>query len=133
MARVMIVDDEELPARWAAAVLAEAGHACEIHSSAVAALRALRQNPAAIVITDWNMPGMDGIELLCEIRQRHPAIKVLLLTGFTSDSHAATALREGAADFLTKPVDCDELREAVSRALNARPTKSKSRAKRVAD
>src|SRR5439155_24023285 len=79
-ARVLIVDDEERMAAVVAAALRRAGHECETSPGADAALSALDERGADVVVTDWRMPGMDGMELLRRIHARRPGLPVILLT-----------------------------------------------------
>ncbi len=87
-----------------------------------AALSLLGSEPVDLVLLDIIMPGMDGLEVLQRIKDRRPALPVIMVTVSSTIEHVISALREGADDFVRKPVDFDELRLAVSRAL------SKSRA-----
>src|SRR5579875_2058035 len=115
--RILIVDDEEASARLTEIVLAEAGLETEHCNSAKAALEALGERGTDVVISDLKMPGMDGLELLREIRRQDPWLPVILLTGFSSISSAVAAMREGAFDYVTKPVNGEELSATVGRAL----------------
>ncbi|HYC53981.1 MAG TPA: sigma-54 dependent transcriptional regulator [Candidatus Binatia bacterium] len=115
--RVLIVDDEERMAGVAAMALARAGYACETCSSAENALESLDASLADVVVTDWKMPGMDGLELLRRIRARHPGLPVVMITAHGSVPSAVQAMREGAFDYVTKPFDNDELRAVVARAI----------------
>jgi DNA-binding NtrC family response regulator len=115
--RILVVDDEERMAGVVAMALARAGYECETCASGAAALAALEARGADVVVTDWKMPEMDGIELLRQLRGRRPAVPVILLTAFASVPSAVAAMREGAFDYVTKPFDNDELRALVARAL----------------
>ena len=84
---------------------------------AAEALAALDARGADVVVTDWKMPGMDGLELLRELHARRPRLPVILLTAFASVRAAVDAMRDGAFDYVAKPFDNDELRAAVARAL----------------
>jgi len=116
--RVVIVDDEERMAGVVAATLARVGYECEQCASGDAALAALEERPADVVVTDWKMPGMDGLSLLRRLRARWPGMPVVLLTAYGSVPSAVAAMREGAFDYVTKPFDNDELRALVARALD---------------
>src|SRR5438552_17248865 len=113
--RVVIVDDEERMAGVVAAALGRGGYECEQCASGDAALAALEERPADVVVTDWKMPGMDGLPQLRSLRARWPATPVVPPTCYGSVPSAVAAMREGAFDFVTKPFDNDELR-----ALGAR-------------
>jgi DNA-binding NtrC family response regulator len=115
--RVLIVDDEARMAEVVAAALTRAGHDCETCGSGEAALAALDARGADVVVTDWKMPGVDGMELLRRIHERRPDVPVVLLTAHGTVPAAVAAMRAGAFDYVTKPFDNDELRAAVARAL----------------
>ena len=115
--RVLIVDDEARMVEVIAAALRRAGHECETCASGTAALAALEERAADVVVTDWRMPEMDGVELLRRLRARWPNLPVILLTAYGTIPSAVAAMREGAFDYVTKPFDNDDLRAAVSRAL----------------
>ena len=116
-ARILVVDDEARMAQVVAAALRRAGHECETCASAEAALAALDERAVDVVVTDWKMPGMDGVELLRRVHARRPGLPVILLTAHGTVPSAVAAMREGAFDYVTKPFDNDELRAIVARAL----------------
>ncbi|TMB22710.1 MAG: sigma-54-dependent Fis family transcriptional regulator [Deltaproteobacteria bacterium] len=116
-ARVLIVDDEARMAEVIAAALRRAGHQCETCAGGEAALAALEEHGADVVVTDWKMPHMDGIELLRRLHARRPGLPVILVTAHGTVPSAVAAMREGAFDYVTKPFDNDELRATVGRAL----------------
>ena len=115
--RIVIVDDEERMTGVVAMALERAGYECETCASGEAALAALQTRDADLVVTDWKMPQMDGIELLRRLHARQPRLPVVLLTAHGSVPSAVAAMREGAFDYVTKPFDNDELRAIVARAL----------------
>ena len=115
--RVLVVDDEARVAGVVATALGRAGYECETCASGAAALAALEERAADVVVTDWRMPEMDGVELLRRLRARWPNLPVILLTAYGTIPSAVAAMREGAFDYVTKPFDNDDLRAAVSRAL----------------
>jgi DNA-binding NtrC family response regulator len=116
-ARVLIVDDEERMADVVAMALQRAGYECETCNSGTAALQALADRGADVVITDLKMPAMDGLELLRRLRAAQPALPVILLTAHATVSSAVAAMREGAFDYVAKPFDNDEIRALVARAV----------------
>jgi len=73
------------------------------------ALRLIDQKPMDVVVLDVKMPGMDGIEVLREIKNRHPLVEVIMLTGHASLEVAVEGLEAGAFDYLMKPINMDEL------------------------
>jgi DNA-binding NtrC family response regulator len=115
--RILVVDDEERMAGVVAMALARAGWECETASDGAEALRAMEIRGADVVVTDWKMAGMDGLELLKRLRAKYADVPVILITAFASVPSAVAAMREGAFDYVTKPFDNDDLRAVVARAL----------------
>ena len=73
------------------------------------------------VLSDINMPGMDGLQLLTEIKQRRPDLPVVMVTAYGDDERRRRADQYGAAEFLTKPVDFELLKERLSQLTNEPP------------
>ncbi len=115
--RIAIVDDEVRMAEAMAAALERSGYDCATFASAETALAALLERGADVVVTDWRMSGLDGLELLRRIRAARPEVPVILVTAYGDIPSAVKAMREGAFDYVTKPFDNDELRGLVARAL----------------
>src|SRR5436190_12490930 len=115
--RILVVDDEERMASVVAMALGRAGWDCETCHDGNEALRALNARGADVVVSDWKMAGMDGLELLEKLRAKRPDLPVILITAFASVPSAVAAMRAGAFDYVTKPFDNDELRAIVARAL----------------
>ena len=68
-----------------------------------------------VILSDINMPGMDGLELLREIKQRRPELPVMMVTAYGDDERRRRASEEGAFEFVTKPVDFDSLKQQLAR------------------
>jgi DNA-binding NtrC family response regulator len=114
---VMVVDDEDTIRSVYSQVVAEDGHRVTTAASAEEALALLRKDQAQIVITDINMGGMNGIQLLREVKKINPDIQVIMLTGQTTVDLIIDSLRLGAFDYLIKPVDeLDLISSCVNRA-----------------
>jgi DNA-binding NtrC family response regulator len=113
--RVLVVDDEDL-CRWVShQLLARCGHEVEEAASGEAALGVVEHwNPDAILV-DIGLPGMDGIELLRSVRRQRPTVRSIVMTAHATLQTAVAAIRAGAVDFLTKPLDPAELEEALGR------------------
>jgi DNA-binding NtrC family response regulator len=115
--RIVVAEDETRMAEVIAAALGRAGYECEVCVSGSAALAAIEARGADVVVSDWKMPEMDGMELLRRVRAIRPDLPVILVTAFGSVPSAVAAMREGAFDYVTKPFDNDDLRATVARAL----------------
>ena len=114
-ARIVVVDDDPAVLRAVAAVLEADGYRVEVAGDQAQALRAVLQDPPALVVLDVNMPGLDGWEL-CDIlrRQSHTRdVPVLFLTGRADLRDQITAMQVGGSDYVTKPFRPDELRAKV--------------------
>ena len=116
---VLVVDDDPAVGKVLSAQLAQAGIACRHAPDAAAALALLREQPVDVVITDLRMPGASGMELLTEIGARWPGIPVILLTAHGTVGVAVEAMKKGAADFLLKPFDREEILFTVRKHIAA--------------
>jgi DNA-binding NtrC family response regulator len=114
-ASVLVVDDDRAVGTVLAALLTQAGHEARAVGSGAEALAALASRSIDVVISDVRMPGMDGLELLAEVRKRAAGVPVILLTAHGNVPLAVEAMRAGAADFLLKPFDRDEVLFAVEK------------------
>ncbi len=118
--RVLVVDDEAVILRILSEFLAGQGILADVVPSAEEAVEKLQSVGYAVVITDKNLPGMDGIELLGQIKSRWPRIEVLVITGYASVESALDAIGLGAFDYIPKPFPSlgyigDKLRGALDR------------------
>ncbi|MFO0968896.1 MAG: sigma-54 dependent transcriptional regulator [Gemmataceae bacterium] len=119
--RILIVEDNELACRQLQKTLqADPQMQVDAFHDGRQALEALTRTHYSIVITDLRMPKLDGMELIKTIQERRLPVTVIVTTGHGSIDEAVQALRLGAYDFLTKPVDVDHLRLLVDRALRER-------------
>jgi DNA-binding response OmpR family regulator len=115
--RILIVDDEENIRRGLRAILVKDGHEVNDVGSAEGALRLLDTFSCEVAVVDIRMPGMSGVELLHEIRNRWPYVAVIMLTGHATLESAMNAIKEGAHDYLLKPAQPDAIRKSVADAL----------------
>ncbi|WP_299312578.1 sigma-54 dependent transcriptional regulator [uncultured Halomonas sp.] len=125
---VMIIDDEPHLRITAGQTLELAGYAPAPYPGAEEALAALAPDFPGVVVSDIRMPGMDGMALLREVRQRDPDLPVILITGHGDISTAVEAMREGAWDFLEKPFAAERLVEVVRRGVEKRRLSLENRA-----
>jgi DNA-binding NtrC family response regulator len=106
---ILVVDDEEAMRVSMAAWLEKNGHHVEMAASGEEALAILEHKPCDLVLLDIKMPGMDGHELLRQVKTRHPTIIIVMVTAYGTIESAVTALKEGASDYLRKPFDPRDL------------------------
>lgn len=116
--RILLVDDDETILRGFARILTAAGFHVETAGDGQEAVQAFRAGHFHAVISDISMPGMDGLELLKEIRKHDLDTPVVLVTGAPSVETAIAALDQGAMRYLVKPVKSEELRQVVGQAVN---------------
>lgn len=116
-ASILIVDDESRYRQLYAQVLDMAGFTTQSAASAEAALRMIGEEIPALVVTDVRMGGASGIELLRMVRKENPGLPFLIVTAYADVRDAVNAMKHGAVDYLSKPVDLDELLAAVRDAL----------------
>ena len=115
--RILVVDDDE-SLRWVTqAQLQQSGYEVNAAANGNEGLESIQRTPPDLVITDLKMPGMSGLELLKKIRADYPEILVIVVTAFGTVETAVEAMKGGAYDYITKPVNMDELRLIVSRGL----------------
>jgi DNA-binding NtrC family response regulator len=115
--RILVVDDDESLRRITQLQLEEAGHEVLTASSGDAALKVIEEEAPALVITDLKMPGLSGLEVLKKVRGSHPQTTVLIITAFGTVETAVEAMKAGAYDYITKPIDYDQLVLVVNRAM----------------
>ena len=113
--KILLVEDDRALREALADTLALGGHEYRAVDCAEAALLAIAEESYGLVVSDVNMPGMDGHQLLAQIRQRQPQLPVLLMTAFGAVERAVDAMRQGAADYLVKPFEPKALLSLVDR------------------
>jgi DNA-binding NtrC family response regulator len=118
--RILIVDDELSVRSSLGEWFQEDGFQVETAEDGEAALRAMDRGPYDIILLDLKMPGMDGIAVQKRVREIDPEVTVIILTAYASVQTAVEALKLGAFDYVTKPVDPDELSNLVRNALRTR-------------
>ena len=128
---ILIVDYEEAQRRVLAGFLRKRGYSVLEAGSADAAVRLAEEHVVDLVLSDLRMPGRDGVALLDALRGRNPEVPVILMTAFGTVQSAVDAMKRGAADYLTKPVDLDELDVLVARTLERRALVSENEALRA--
>ncbi|MGH9415859.1 MAG: sigma-54-dependent transcriptional regulator [Terriglobales bacterium] len=117
MAAILIVEDEPKMLRLLSLELGGAGHTIVAAASAEHGLELLDQQPVALAITDLRLPGMSGLEFLHAVKQRQPALPVIVMTAHGTVGTAIEAMKAGAADYILKPFPLEEMTLAVQKEL----------------
>src|SRR4051812_21018243 len=104
-ARILVVDDEPSARSGLEKLLQQEGYTVNVAADGPSALVIAAESPPDVVVTDLKMPRMDGVALLGKLREQDRDLPVIMVTAFGDVGSAVSAMREGAADYLTKPVD----------------------------
>lgn len=129
--RLLLVDDDPSVRRALSGTLSEEGYEVATAEDAEKALARLTEFSPDIILSDIRMPGLDGIELLEKVRERAPSVDVILMTAFDDMPTVVRAMREGAFDFLVKPLELEELQSVLDRAEADR--RAREQAERAAE
>ncbi len=116
--RIVIIDDEPITLKRLRRSLEKEGYRIAAFSSPQRALKHLEGSACDLVISDIQMPGMSGLDLMAKVRGRNPQIEFILITGYASFDGAVEATKEGAFHYLAKPFTPDQLRQRVAQALS---------------
>ena len=119
-ANILILDDEDVQREMLGGYLEKKGYDVQLASSGSMALGIINTSTVDIIITDQKMPEMSGIELAAKVREEHPNISVLIMTAFGSVDDAVQAMKKGVEDYLTKPINLEELELNLDRILEKR-------------
>jgi two-component system response regulator HydG len=117
MARILVAEDDQVARDAMAEILAAGGHQVDTAADGEAAVALVRQHAYQLVITDLNMPKQDGMAVLRETLQLSPETRVMMVTAYGTIDKAVEAMRQGAADFMAKPVSIEALELKVNRLL----------------
>ena len=127
MEKILIIEDEKNLRRSLALTLEMEGYNVVEANSGEEGLRKLDSEEIDVVVTDVRLPGMDGIQIIREVKSRRPDVEVLVMTAFGSIENAVEALQEGASDYITKPFKENEFRVRLQKALAQRRLKTRLR------
>jgi two-component system response regulator HydG len=114
--RVLVIDDDRFHAETVAESLERVGYDCTVATSGTEGARLIEQDDWDVILTDLKMNDLDGLAILRRARETLPDAEVVMITGFGDVKTAVEAIKQGAANYLTKPVDRDELRAIVQKA-----------------
>ncbi|MDX2427056.1 MAG: response regulator, partial [Xanthomonadales bacterium] len=118
--RILIVDDEEIVVRSCLRILSGDEFNIDVASNGLEALEKINDQEYDMVILDIMMPKMNGIEVLQRVKETHPDIDVIMITGLNEIDTAVKAMKLGAFDYLPKPFDPEEFETVVARAFERR-------------
>src|SRR5215471_17357632 len=124
MADILVVDDDQSVASAFEKFLSFEGHTCRLASNAEEAMQAIAERRPALVMMDIRMPGVDGLSALKQIRSAFPDLYVVMMTGYGTSQTSIDAIRSGAYDYLTKPLDLEEIRGVIRKAIEAQQTRT---------
>jgi CheY-like chemotaxis protein/glycine cleavage system H lipoate-binding protein len=124
-ANVLVVDDEQIVCNSCRRILNLQGHNVQTALSGREALRKVEEDKYDVVIADWKMPEIDGMEVARIVKKNHPDIVLIMITGYPSVESAVKAIRLGVSNYVPKPFDPDELTQALKKALDERKTGGK--------
>ena len=116
-ASILCIDDEPAVGVILEHTLSRAGHRPVLVSSVEEALRVVARSPIDLIIADYRMPGLTGLDLLAQLEKEGCRIPVIIMTGYSSIEHAVMSIKSGAIDYLTKPIQGETLEIAVRQAL----------------
>jgi len=118
--RVLIVEDDRDGCRSVKEAIEDAGFDVAVAMKGEDGVRLFQEEPADVVLTDLVLPDIDGMEVLTRVRKLDGQVPVLIMTAYGSVASAVQALKSGAYDYITKPLDLDDLQSKVARALETR-------------
>ena len=125
--RILVVDDEPTVVDVFNEFLAAQGYEVTVVSNGEDAVRMIPSLRPDIILTDINLPGLSGLEVMRHARAHDPEVAVIVVTGYASAATAIDALRQGAYDYVTKPFDLDEVHQIVERGIANRRLKAINR------
>lgn len=118
---VLIVDDDDMIRSYLSIILRQAGHTIAGEVGDVQkAQKVLSRVPVSVLFLDINLPGVDGLTALKDLRTAYPATQIVMLSGESTAQNVKTAIAEGAISFVTKPFTADKVIQSVRKALASR-------------
>jgi len=108
-AAILIVEDEETQRSLLAGLLRKEGYSVEEAGDGVRAIELFRIKTIDLVLLDFKLPDMDGLTILKSVKEINPEVEIIMITAFGSIENAVNALKSGASEYLTKPIDLDDL------------------------
>jgi DNA-binding NtrC family response regulator len=118
--KVLLIDDEQSQRESLEGFLTHIGHTVKTASTGEDAMKIVEDESIEVVITDYRMPGMNGLEVTRAVKKRNPRIDILMITAYGDIDTAVDTIKAGAFDFLSKPVDLEQLRDILNRLAEHR-------------
>ena len=118
--RILVVDDEENARMALSKILTHDGYEVASAKNGLDALNFLRSNGVELIITDLNMPEMDGLMFLRELNRSHPASNVIMITAYGEVESYLEAMTLGAFEYINKPVKYDDLKKVINKIFNVK-------------
>jgi len=118
--KILVVDDDLSLRQFLSIMLKRAGYECRIASRGEEALQMMEVEPADVVVTDLNMEGLDGMEVLRRVQEAWPRTEVVMITAYATTENAVAAMKDGAFDYVVKPFNVDELKMILQKAFEKR-------------
>ena len=128
--RILVVDDDVLILESISELLKLEGYDIDSASTPERAVKMLEENKYNLLLTDVNMPNVNGFELLRMVRRKHPATVVVLITGYGTIENAVEAIKLGAVHYVTKPIIDDEIKLIIARSLQQQKLVTENRSLR---
>src|SRR3990172_1230342 len=116
-ASIIVIDDDPLVRQELDKILREMGHEVVCWAKGAEGMGRVQEAQPAVVLLDVYLPGEDGLEVLKEIREKSPGTSVIMISAFGEAGVVVKAMKQGASDFLTKPLDREEVRAAAENVL----------------
>ena len=129
-AHVLVIDDEKVICEGCRLALGEQGYPVTYSTTGQEGLNKLRDQDFDLLLLDIKLPDIDGLQILADVRQTHPQIPVIVMTGYASVPNAVAAMKNGAFDYLSKPFSEEELVHAVAKAIENKRLKEENLALR---
>ncbi len=130
-AKILIAEDEAISLKHLTYALQKEGYLVTGAKDGVEAFSLVDKNTYDVVITDIKMPGMDGLTLLAQIKERDPDMDVIIITGFGSIESAVEAMKKGASEYVTKPFNLDELNIKIKKVLEKKRLEKENTALKI--
>ena len=120
MNKILVVDDDVHVRMMLEAILESEGYSVVLAQGGPEALAMMKEEQPSLILLDYMMPGMNGLDVLREIKKTHGQTKVIIVTGHGNEKLSIEMLKSGAADYIQKPFAMDQLLSSIKRVLSVR-------------